>query len=305
MTCYAPIQAFRAGSVNPATGKRPMQFTLSGSHTGVRQMLPCGRCIGCRLEWARRWAMRLMHEAKMHKENSFVTLTYSNETLPYCGTLVKEHLQGFHKRLHNRLLDSRGYGVRYYGVGEYGDTSRRPHYHSLLFGYQFPDLKKYSQNGNGDVIYSSKLLNEIWGFGDCKIGEVSFKSANYVARYCLKKVDGKKREAGHYVVLDSEGRPFERLPEFAHMSRRPGIATTYFEKYGDEIKKHDNVIVDGRAVPSSRYYDLKIEAVDPSAAELIKKKRRAKSVWSERQVDRRRTKEKLAESTSKLKGTKL
>ena len=305
MTCYAPILAYRSGSVNEATGKRALQFTLSGSHTGVRQMLPCGRCIGCRIEWARRWAMRLLHESKSHRENSFVTLTYSDETLPYCGTLVKEHLQGFHKRLHNRLLDSRGYGIRYYGVGEYGDISRRPHYHSIIFGYQFPDLKKYSVNGSGDTIYSSKLLEEIWGFGQCKVGAVSFKSANYVVRYCLKKVDGKKREYGHYVVYDAEGRPFERLPEFSHMSRRPGIASEYFDKYGDEIKKHDNVIVDGRPVPSNRYYDQKIEAVDPSAAELIKKKRRANGNWSERQVDRRRTKERLTEATSKLKGTKL
>ena len=293
MTCFSPIQAYRSGVVND-TGKRPIQFTLKGSHTGLRQMLPCGRCIGCRLERSRRWAMRIMHEAKMHKETCFLTLTYSDENLPPVGTLVPAHLQGFHKRLHNRLLDSRGVGIRYYGVGEYGDLSRRPHYHSIIFGYQFPDLKKYGENANRDILYSSKLADEIWGLGLVRIGTVSYRSAQYVAKYSMKKVTGAKREEGHYQVYDADGVIHERVPEFAHMSRRPGIGNSYFERYGGEIKKHDNVIVDGKAVPSNRYYDQKIEAVDPTAMELIKKRRRANGVWSERQVDRRSVKEALA-----------
>jgi len=305
VSCYAPIQAYFAGSINPATGKRPLQFSLQGAFSGVRQMLPCGRCTGCRLERSRRWAMRLMHESKMHEQSSFLTLTYGQDTLPEVGSLVPTHLQAFHKRLHNRLLDSRGNGIRYFAVGEYGDISRRPHYHSIVFGYDFPDKVKYSENGNGDLIYSSKLLNEIWGLGDCKIGAVSFKSAAYVARYCIKKVDGEKRKQGHYLVYDADGLVHERVPEFAHMSRRPGIGASYFEKYGNEIKIHDSVIVDGREVPSIRYYDQKIEAQCPADMELIKAKRRANAVWRERQVDRRRTKEILQRIALQQKERKL
>ncbi|WNK12563.1 MAG: replication initiator protein [Microvirus sp.] len=300
MTCDAPIQGY-FGPVNPETGKRPLQFSLQGSFTGVRQMVPCGRCLGCRLDRARSWGLRIMHESKMHEQNSFLTLTYDNSNLPVVGTLVPSHLQGFHKRLHNRLLDSRSYGIRYYGVGEYGDLSRRPHYHSIIFGFDFPDKLIYSKNGKGEYLYTSKLLDEIWGFGSCKIAAVTYASAFYVARYCCKKVDGKQREAGHYLVYDSDGVVHERVPEFAHMSRRPGIGSSYFDKFGSEVRHHDSVILDGHEVPSVRYYDLKIKAANEADLELIKKRRRAKRVWSERQVDRRRVKETLKIITHKQK----
>lgn len=304
MTCDAPIQGY-FGPVNPATGKRPLQFALQGAFSGVRQMVPCGKCLGCRLDRARSWGLRIMHESKMHKQNTFLTLTYDKENLPDVGTLVPTHLQLFHKRLHNRLLDSRGYGIRYYGAGEYGDINKRPHYHSIVFGYDFPDKLIYSTNSKGEHIYRSKLLDEIWGMGGCKIGAVTYASAFYVARYCCKKVDGKQREAGHYQVYDADGVIHERVPEFAHMSRRPGIGSSYFDKYGDEVRRHDSVIVNGHEVPSVRYYDLKIEARNAADLELIKKRRRAKRVWSERQVDRRRVKEQLKIITHKQKERKL
>lgn len=305
MTCYAPIQAYYSASVNPATGKHPMQFKLQGSLSGARQMLPCGRCIGCRLDRARAWAMRIMHESKMHPVSMFLTLTYNNENLPEVGSLVPAHLQGFHKRLHNRLLDSRGYGIRYFGVGEYGDITRRPHYHSIIFGYDFPDKLMYSRNGRDDIIWASGLANEIWSYGDVKIGSLSPDSAMYVAKYCVKKVDGDKRKAGHYLVYDADGVVHERVPEFAHMSRRPGIGARYYEKYGKEVVKHDSVVIGGKEVPSIRYYDLKGELVDLNAMEINKKKRRAARVWSENQVDRKRVREKLKLVTTSKKEHKL
>lgn len=301
MSCDAPIQAYRGGVVNPATGKRPMQFRLAGAYSGVRQMLPCGKCAGCRLEYSRRWAIRLMHENKMHKASEFVTLTYRNEDLPHVGTLVPRDLQLFHKRLHNRLMDLRGYGIRYYGCGEYGDINKRPHYHSLLFGVRFEDKVLYSVNGRGNEVFTSKTLDDIWGLGDCKIGSVSFESCAYVARYCLKKVDGAKREDGHYAVVDSDGVVHERVPEFAHMSRRPGIGSSYFNKYGSEISTHDSIIVNSREVPSIRYYDLKIEALDPARLVVLRRNRMRRRIWSERQVDRRRVKEVLRLKQSALK----
>lgn len=304
MSCDAPMQAYRADKPNPATGKRPMIFKVNGSFSGVRLMLPCGKCAGCRLENSRRWAVRIMHESKMHATNTFLTLTYNKECLPTVGTLVPTHLQAFHKRLHNRLLSSRGEGIRYYGCGEYGDLSKRPHYHSIVFGFDFPDKLIYAR-GERYNVYQSKMLDEVWGMGACKIGEVNFETAAYVARYCMKKVDGAKRDKGHYLVYDADGLVHERVPEFAHMSRRPGIGTSYFEKFGHEIKTHDSIIVSGKEVPSIRYYDLKIEKEDASKMELIKRKRRAKAKWLERQIDRRRVKEKLRGQTLKLKERKL
>lgn len=291
MSCDAPLSGYyKGGAVNPGTGKRSIIFKVNGSHSGVRMSLPCGKCSGCRLEYSRRWAMRLMHENKMHKQSMFLSLTYRPEDLPHVGTLVAEHLQLFHKRFHNRLLDARGFGIRYYGIGEYGETTRRPHYHSIIFGYRFPDLKYYSTSPRGDIIYTSKECDDIWKLGDCKIGDVTYASAMYVAKYSMKKVDGALREAGHYEVRDADGVIHERLPEFSHMSRRPGIGSTYFDKYGGEIAQHDTVIVDGKEVPSIRYYDLRI---DPARLIVLKRNRRRKVVWSERQSDRRRVKEVL------------
>lgn len=305
MTCDAPIQAYKSGKVNPATGKRPMQFRVHGSFSGVRQMLPCGACKGCKLDWSRAWAVRLMHEKRMHQVSSFVTLTYDEEHLPDVGSLVPSHLQLFHKRLHNRLLDARGYGIRYYGCGEYGDLNKRPHYHSILFGVDWPDKKLYSRNSRDEPIFSSAKLDEIWGKGGCKIGDVTFESAAYVARYCVKKATKFEREEGHYIVYDADGVIHERNPEFSHQSRRPGIGHSYFQKYGSEIAQWDSIVVDGREVPSIRYYDKKIEAVDPARLVVIKRNRQRKASWSERQVDRRRVKEVLRLHMLKTKERRL
>jgi len=247
-----------------------------------------------------------MHENKMHQQSCFVTLTYNKDSLPDFGTLVPYHLQAFHKRLHNRLLDKRGYGIRYYGCGEYGDLNKRPHYHSLVFGYDFADKKFYSSNARGEHVYTSEELNSLWHdnglpLGDCKVGALTFESAAYVARYCTKKVGGKDKEEGHYEVYNADGVVAERVPEFAHMSRRPGIGATYYAKYGHEIRTHDNVIVNGKAVPSVRFYDKLGEAVDSERMKVLKFRRRASVDPKEQLVDRRRTKEILRHKMFKMK----
>lgn len=311
MSCDYPIKAWW-GSLNPS-GKRGLVFKHQAAWPPMAESpleLPCGRCLGCRLETSRRWALRCMHENKMHKESCFLTLTYNNESLPEFGTLVPRHLQLFHKRLHNRLLDQRGYGIRYYACGEYGDLNKRPHYHSLIFGYDFSDKVLYSKNARDEAIYTSETLNSLWHdggapFGDCKIGAVTFESAAYVARYCTKKVGGKKRENGHYEVYNSDGLIAERVPEFAHMSRRPGIGQLYYEKYGSEIRTHDNVIVNGKPVPSLRYYDNLGEKVDPDRMKWLKFRRREQVDPFEQLVDRRRSKEILRHKTHALKERKL
>lgn len=300
MSCVSPRQAYFSASVNPATGKRPIQFTLSGSFSGARLLLPCGKCAPCKLKHSQGWGMRCLHESKMHKENCFVTLTYDNEHLPDYGTLRPRHLQLFHKRLHNRLLDQRGVGIRYYACGEYGTLNKRPHYHSLIFGYDFKDKKLYSESKFGKL-YSSEELDSLWyefgrngsPLGSCKVGAVTMESTCYVARYCVKKVDGPLRDNGHYLVYDSDGVVCERVPEFSHMSRRPGIGATYFERYGDEIAAHDSVIINGREVPSIRYYD---DRIDEERLKVLKRNRRRKAVWAERLVDRRLVKGRILEA---------
>lgn len=311
MSCDHPIKAWYGGLLD--SGKRGLVFKHQAAWPPLAHSpleLPCGRCLGCRLEYSRRWAVRLMHENKMHKQSCFLTLTYNNDSLPEFGTLVPRHLQLFHKRLHNRLLDQRGDGIRYYGCGEYGDLNQRPHYHSLIFGYDFPDKVFYANNGRDEPIYTSKLLNELWHdggmpFGDCKIGAVTFDSAAYVARYVTKKVGGKKREDGHYEVHNADGVVSERQPEFAHMSRRPGIGATYYAKFGREIRDHDNIIVNGSPAPSVRYYDNLGKDVDPERSKWLKFRRLEKVDPLEQLVDRRKTKRILREQMHRMKERKL
>nr|QJB19217.1 MAG: replication initiator protein [Microvirus sp.] len=304
MSCFAPLTAYYSAHKNES-GKRSLQFRPQGSLSGSRMQLPCGRCMGCRLEHSRRWAIRMMHEARMHTESCFVTLTYNNQSLPEYGTLVPRDLQLFHKRLNNRVYERTGHGIRYFGCGEYGDLNKRPHYHSIVFGYDFKDKLLYSRNGRDESIFSSRELNDVWPMGECKLGAVTFESCAYVARYVCKKVGGAQREGGHYAVYDSDGVVFERTPEFANMSRRPGIGLRYFEKYGGEIALHDSVIMDCKEVPSTRYYDNQIERLDPDRMVVLKVLRRRKAVWKERQVDRRRVKERLLIARSKQKERKL
>lgn len=306
MSCNSPISAWEL-SERSDTGKRIIVFKPRGSLSGKLLSLPCGKCTGCRLEWARGWAVRCLHESKMHKDNCFLTLTYNNEHLPSNGSLVPRHFQLFMKKL-RRYCEP--HQIRFYGCGEYGDLNKRPHYHILIFGFQFPDLRLYSKSGDTQL-FTSKILDKLWSFGDCKIGEVNYETAGYVARYCLKKVDGAKREAGHYLVYDSDGVVSERVPEFSRQSRRPGIGFSYVEKYGSALVHHDSIIVNGREVPSIRYYDKLIEKFDARAFRGIKRDRAPSSLqelhdaMDDSTPRRRFVKEQLAKATLKQKARKL
>lgn len=310
MSCSSPIAAYKLAK-RSENGKNVISFKPRGLVIeGLTPLsLPCGKCLACRLKRSHVWAIRCVHESKMYSDNCFLTLTYDNDHLPSNGTLIVRDLQLFLKRLHNRLLRERGYGIRYFACGEYGDLNLRPHYHVLLFGFRPTDCRKYSENG-GNVIYSSRSLDELWSFGAVRIGDVNYKSAAYVARYSLKKVDGAKRDAGHYAVFDGDGVITERLPEFALMSRRPGIGTAYYEKYGGEIRRHDNIIIDNKPVPSIRYYDLKFEALDGVQFSAVKRSRGPQSVSEARErigeaIRLRRINDKLLKASLKMKARNL
>jgi len=277
MGCYGPLTAFYAKEVNP-TGKRSLVFNPTLSHSGIPIKLPCGQCIGCRLERSRQWAVRCLHENKCHDRSAFLTLTYDDEHLPQGATLVKRDLQLFMKRLRK----SRSETLRFFACGEYGDTTLRPHYHVLLFGSDFSD-KRFYREKNGEKLYSSDELDSIWSNGNTAIGAVSFESAAYVARYVLKKVTGESA-AWHYSG---------REPEFVNMSRRPGIGLPWLERFGSEVYTHDSVIVRGIEARPPRYYDNRYELVDPAKMQEIVKERRVigKLFDPENSSRRRRTRE--------------
>lgn len=197
----------------------------------------------------------MQHEASCHDNNAFITLTYRTENLPSDGSLSKRALQLFFKRLR---FDIEPETVRYYACGEYGDHNLRPHYHAILFGYQFADLKPWRKTPNGDVLYRSDHLERLWPWGHCEVGHVTHQSCGYVARYALKKITGVSAVAHYTRPHPATGELFEVIPEFALMSRRPGIGGEWFAKYASDCFPRDFVTVDGSKLPVPRYYALKL-----------------------------------------------
>lgn len=293
MPCYHPLKGYYSREIGKS-GKRGITFDRGSSFSGVSIPIPCGQCIGCRLEKSRQWAMRCMHEKRLHLDNCFVTLTYDDEHLPKFGTLVKRDLQLFMKRLRNAM----GAGVRFYACGEYGDVNRRPHYHAILFNVAFEDRVLWKRTRRGEALYTSKELARLWFNGYHTIGDVSFDSAAYVARYVMKKVTGKPE---HYEVVDGHGEICERLPEFTVMSRRPGIGLGWYKKYGAETYSHDNCVINNKLVRPPRYYDGKFELDNSAAMEDIKRKRKRKAFlqFKENLIDRRRVRERVVELNMK------
>lgn len=297
MPCFYPLQANFSVS---DFGKKKISFSTAKAELFYRKglvvsddfsmSLPCGRCIGCRLERSRQWAVRIMHESQMYDFNCFITLTFDDEhLLKECptGSLSKRHVQLFMKR----LRQSTEREVRFFACGEYGENFERPHYHFCLFNYNFLDKELHSIK-NDNRYYCSNFLSKLWPFGFNIISDLTFDSAAYVARYCTKKITGDKAEE-HY-----RG----RQPEFALMSRKPGIGYRWLEKYGKtDVWTHDEVVIDGHKCKPPRFYDKKLEALDPVKFASFKEKRRelAKQRESEHSHDRLKVKEKCVSARFK------
>lgn len=240
-----------------------------------RIQVPCQQCLGCRDDRAKQWAMRIMHEASLHPANSFVTLTYDPAFLPERGTLVKKHFQDYMKRLRFRIEPAR---VRFYHCGEYGDEHGRPHYHAILFNYTYPDMQYKRRTSRGDRVYTSELLAGDWGMGLCEIGEVTYESAKYVAGYVIDRVTGDLAEDYYQRVDPETGEIYSLLPEYATMSRRPGIGKGWFEKFPKDVFPKDYVIVDGRKHKVPRFYDEALKSVDERAFLELKEAREVRGL---------------------------
>lgn len=294
MACYHPITAWRSKTVN-ASGKRSLVFNPNDGFKDLEVTISCGQCVGCRLERSRQWAMRCMHEASLHDDNCFITLTYNPENLPENGDLVYSDFQKFFKRLRKRFPNS---GARYYMCGEYGDLRGRPHFHACVFGFDFDDKQLY-QVRNGNQLYISETLNKLWKFGFASVGSLTFDSAAYVARYVMKKQTGDNAEQ-HYkrFVVDDNGEivdEYSLTPEFNHMSLKPAIGADWLKQYADEVYLTDSVIIKGKEVKPPKFYDSMYELLEPRKFADVKQKRRndAKRREADNTYDRLLVKEKV------------
>jgi hypothetical protein len=283
MPCYHPLQGYRA------RGGKHIVFNPKDGWIDQKVTVPCGQCIGCRLERSRQWAMRCMHEASLYEDNCFITLTYNNEHLPKDGSLHKEHFQKFMKRLRKKHQNKT---IRFYHCGEYGEKYRRPHYHAILFNHDFGD-KKLFKTEKEIRLYTSKELEELWPYGFNTIGDVTFESAAYTARYIMKKQTGKAADK-HYENVDIEtGEIHKILPEYNTMSRRPGIGTEWFKKYNKDVYPKDFVTIRGKKLKPPKFYDRMYEHQYPEDFEKIKDKRldMMNKNWKDNTPDRLRQKE--------------
>lgn len=235
--------------------------------------VPCGQCIECRLKRSREWAIRCMHEASLFSEgSSFITLTYADEFLPKGGSLDRRAFPLFMKRLRKEVGP-----VRYFHVGEYGEQNGRPHYHALLFGLRFADERPMGVTGSGYPAFVSDQLSGLWTAGASQIGEVTFESAQYVARYCVKKITGSRAEA-HYQRLDAKGCKYVLEPEYATMSRRPGIGSRWLEENRADVERDDSVISRGHEVTPPRFYDKKLSDAQQEVMKARRLRKRGERV---------------------------
>lgn len=282
MPCYHPLTAYRtpAGDVVFDDGLAPR---VDRSETLT---LPCGRCIGCRLERSREMAMRCVHEAAMHRRNCFVTLTYDQDHVPVSGSLEYRAFQLFLKRVRRHFAPGR---VRFYMCGEYGGQFGRPHFHSILFGQDFDDRVFLRTTDAGARLYTSGVLERLWPYGISSVGDVTFESAAYIARYCVQKVTGAAAKE-HYGSL---------TPEFNHGSLKPGIGASFFDRFESDIYPANHCVCNGKEVKPPRYYAKRYQRRSAFAAQLYEDfigyeaEQEARSRWQDNTAERLAVKEQV------------
>lgn len=303
MSCFFPLTAYRDSdkSMHFLKGDADDKFVYNSwlremksrfGYGGDVLKIPCGQCLGCRIDKSREWANRCMDEAKFTQNNWFITITYDNEHLRYntiqeansgvcvkVPTLFPPDLKQFFDKLRERLRRKGFTDFRYYACGEYGEQYERPHYHAVCFNLPLNDLEFYKVK-QGYIYYNSPFLQSVWSevdeYGEVKtkgyivVTEVTWETCAYTARYILKKQTGK----GSTEYYSDKG----VLPEFVRMSRRPGIGRKFYELNKDKIYQYDCTGYNNRIpVKPAKYYDKLFDLEDHDRLEVIKEKRKERA----------------------------
>jgi len=273
MACYFPLSGWLSSSKNPS-GKRSVVFSLNSGLADKPVEVPCGKCSGCRADQALMWSIRAYHESTLHLRNCFLTLTYDDDHLPADGKIIKKHLQDFF-----RSCRDRGYKLRYIACGEYGEQTRRPHYHAIIFGQDF----QFDRQDVDESLYTSPTLSSIWDKGLISIAPVTMSSICYVCGYVNKKIGDEDT--------------------FSLSSRRPGIGHNWLKLYHDDLVRTGKVTIEGREYPvPPRYLEWLPEEFEALKAE---RKRIATSKPGIIRREQARGKQKNREANLKRKREKL
>lgn len=163
--------------------------------------------------------------------------------------------------------------IRYHMCGEYGPTNGRQHFHANIFGLNFADRKTAEKSEAGYQLYKSKKLDEIWGNGRARIGQLTWQTAAYTARYNLKKAGDKNKKVVEILDPDT-GEIYKRVPEYMKMSRGQGIGKGWIKNYTSDVYPHGTIIVAGGEVSPPRFYDEYYRTLDPEGYERLKSQRR-------------------------------
>lgn len=286
--CSHPYILYTNGLINHKTKKKKYNFRLFDAELLVKLirlrkmdantdffLIPCGKCVDCRLAYRKQWSIRLLNELKYSKNAYFLTLTYNDEHIPKNNSLCKEELQRFFKSLKEHFNGQNASEIKYFACGEYAS---RPHYHAIVFNLPlsdltelFPDdkgtfIRKCSKTG--ETLYYSETIEKLWNKGFTDIGEVTFNSCSYVAGYVQKKLYGDDAK-----LYEKNG----LVPPFMICSK--GLGARYFLENKDEILKtneifyykKDKVCKSG----TPRYYHKLLERIDNNALERLKKRNKA------------------------------
>lgn len=281
MSCFRPTLGIPTGekTVNGKNVFRWSSLPRDGKELPPGSVVvPCGKCVGCRLDYSRRWADRMMLELATNPKAIFVTLTYEDSKLnisyddetglAFGATVSKDDCQRFMKRLRRAYENVK---IRFFLAAEYGPTTCRPHYHAIIYGLSlddFPDLIEVGKNELGQKFYSSDIFRNIWTKGFVSMSEVTWETCAYVARYVVKKVD----------LMDNGSTP-ESIglePEFCLMSRRPGLGADYLKVHPDALD-FDTIPISTakgcRNIEIPRYYTRLIS--DEDCDMIIEKRKQA------------------------------
>lgn len=327
MSCYHPLQAIRLPRLIEKKDKSgfyqdtmirsgmdapldPYQLTIksTGEVIDVHPFkIPCGRCLGCRLDYAKAWANRMTLESinmnevykvalqssylidlrwqanEVEYEPWFITFTYDeyhlhseckgrvNEDGSQHSTLVMEHFQDFMKRLRIHLYRKYGYEgtVRYYYAGEYGDTTARPHYHAIFWNLPLYKLRQYAKTALGDILYNDQDITDLWGKGHVVIAKANWNTCGYTARYVMKKQGMTASEQCE--LFDNIG---IRAPYVRMSNRSGGIGLEFYERHKEEIYMRDQIVLPAKRkgetfkIKPPHIFDTKYAEAFPN--ELIK-----------------------------------
>lgn len=281
MPCNDPQKCLQSGAPDPATGKYLITFSkrseryLYALRNGISLYpaeFPCGDCGSCRKRKAREKAILISKEAQLHEQCAFITLTYNDDHLPEGGVLVRKHWTDFAKRLRERLRELGHPPIRFFYCGEYGRRNLRPHFHAVVFGFDFSGDRVDMRQSGAHPLFRSPFLESLWidtdtgkSLGFSSVGTVTYESAAYVSSYVVKK------NTKHAKRIEALGLP----PEFARGSNflaREWLRRFYLDVYPG--RGRSEVTINGKSFVPPRRFDEYMQSIDPERISEVKKLRR-------------------------------